>query len=148
MNIIETVKSILTAYPQISSFTNGIDVDFMENTPTNFGLYSTGDELVKEDLLGNQTRRHSFVLYANQQSYGVFDRLSNSSFLLELNYWLETQKGQAITAEFEGISKKGEITKLSSANGMMFNIPTGDINDGITYQLQIYAEYKIESEEF
>ena len=39
--------------------------------------------------------------------------------------------------------REGIITKMSSANGMMFAAPTGDINDGVTYQLQIYAEYKV-----
>jgi len=137
MNIIETIKSILTGYSGITQFTNSISVDFMDNSPTNFGLYSTGDELIKEDVLGNQTRRHSFVLYANQQSYTDYDRLANSNFLLDLNYWLESQKGQEITSG----TRTGELVKLSSANGMLFDIPTGDINDGITYQLQIYAEY-------
>lgn len=31
---------------------------------------------------------------------------------------------------------------------MLFAVPTGNVNDGVTYQLQIYAEYTIESEEF
>lgn len=146
MNIIEAVKETLTNYVKISEFTNNISVDFMENTPTNFGLYSTGDELIREDVLGNQTRRHTFILYAIKQSFTDFDRLCNSSFLLELNYWLEKQKGLLISVEIDGKTKTGEIVKLSSANGMMYSIPTGDINDGITYQLQIYAEYSVKEE--
>lgn len=146
MNIIEAVKETLTNYEKISEFTNNISVDFMENTPTNFGLYSTGDELIREDVLGNQTRRHTFILYANKQSFTDFDRLCNSSFLLELNYWLEKQKGLLISVEIDGKTKTGEIVKLSSANGMMYSIPTGDINGGITYQLQIYAEYSVKEE--
>lgn len=146
MNVIEAVKEILTNYEKISEFTNDISVDFMDNTPTNFGLYSTGDELISEDVLGNQKRRHTFILYANKQSFTDFDRLCNSSFLLELNYWLEKQKGLLISVEIDGKTKTGEIVKLSSANGMMYSIPTGDINDGITYQLQIYAEYSVKEE--
>ena len=68
MNIIETIKSILTGYSGITQFTNSISVDFMDNSPTNFGLYSTGDELVKEDVLGNQIGRHTFILNATKQS--------------------------------------------------------------------------------
>ena len=147
MNIIETVKTILSSYSKISEFTNGIAFDFMDNTPTNFGLSPIGDELIKEDMLGNQTRRHSFVLYANQQSFTDFDRLNNSGFLLELGYYLETVKGNQITVEINGETRTGELKKLSSANGMLFSIPTGDVRDGITYQLQIYAEYTFESEE-
>lgn len=141
MNIIELVKSILSNYSEISKFTNDIAVDFLDNSPANFGLYSTGDELVKEDILGNPKRRHSFVLYANKQSYTDYDRLCNSNFLLDLNYWLETQKGQEIIVEIDNKTITGELIKLSSANGMLFNIPTGNLNDGVTYQLQIYADY-------
>ena len=90
MNIIELVKEILTDYPKIEEFTNKIHVDFTKNDDVNFGLSSTGDTKVKEDILGNQTRRHSFVLYAMNQAFNDYDRLCNSTSLLELSYWLES----------------------------------------------------------
>lgn len=149
MNIIELVKQILTDYPKIQEFTNEVQVDFTDHTnPTNFGISSTGDTLLKEDVLGNQTRQHNFVLYAVNQSYTDYDRLTNSTFLLELAYWLETVKGNEITAMVGDKEKIGKLLSLSSANGMLFSVPTGDINDGVTYQIQIYAKYKLESEEF
>ena len=52
MNIIELVRHILTDYPKITEFTNEINIDFTDDTPTNFGLSSGGDNLVKEDILG------------------------------------------------------------------------------------------------
>lgn len=148
MNIIELVKQILTDYPKISEFTNEINVDFTNDANESVGLYSIGDSLIKEDVLGNQTRQHNFVLYANNQAFNDYDRLANSTFLLDLNYWLETVKGQDITATIDNLEKQGELIGLTSANGMLYGVPTGDINDGVTYQLQIYATYKIESEEF
>ena len=69
-------------------------------------------------------------------------------FLLELNYWLEKQKHIVVTSIVDGKELSGEITKMSCANAMLFAVPTGNVNDGVTYQLQIYAEYTIESEEF
>jgi hypothetical protein len=72
------------------------------------------------------------------------DRLANSTFLLDLGNWLRTVKGQEITTNINGVEKKGKLLKISSANGMLFDIPTGDINEGVTYQLQIYAFYTIE----
>ena len=144
MNIIETVKKVLTEYPRMSEFCNGIHIDFNENKPGNFGLYSNGDSLVKEDILGNQKRKHNFVLYANNQTFNDFERLANSTFLLELGYWLETVKNQPVSVVVEDTAYQGVITKLSSANGMLYMVPTGDINDGVTYQLQIYADYSVE----
>lgn len=143
MNILEKVKEILTEYPKMSEFCNGIHTDFTENKPGNFGLYPNGDTVLKTDILGGQKRKHSFVLYANNQSFNDFERIANSTFLLELAYWLETVKNVPITVTVGTEEREGIITKLSSANGMMFAAPTGDINDGVTYQLQIYAEYKV-----
>ena len=143
MNILEKVKEILTEYPKMSEFCNGIHTDFTENKPGNFGLYPNGDAILKTDILGGQKRKHSFVLYANNQSFNDFERIANSTFLLELAYWLETVKNVPITVTVGNEEREGIITKMSSANGMMFAAPTGDINDGVTYQLQIYSEYKV-----
>lgn len=144
MNIIEAVKKVLTEYPRMSEFCNGIHIDFNKNEPGNFGLYSNGDSLVKEDIIGNQKRKHNFVLYANNQTFNDFERLANSTFLLELGYWLEIVKNQPVSVVVDDTEYQGVVTKLSSANGMLYMVPTGDINDGVTYQLQIYAEYSVE----
>ena len=143
MNILEKVKEILTEYPKMSEFCNGIHTDFTENKPGNFGLYPNGDAVLKTDILGGQKRKHSFVLYANNQSFNDFERIANSTFLLELAYWLETVKNVPITVTVGNEEREGIITKMSSANGMMFAAPTGDITAGVTHQLQISAEYKV-----
>ena len=148
MNIIELVRQILTDYPKITEFTNEINIDFTDDTPTNFGLSSVGDQKISEDILGNQIRQHNFVLYALNQSYTNYDRLANSTFLLDLTYWLEQYKHEdPIEVTINDKTVSGKLLKLSSANAMLYMVPTGDINDGVTYQIQIYAQYFIESEE-
>ena len=148
MNIIELVKHILTDYPKITEFTNEINIDFTDDTHTNFGLSSVGDNLVKEDILGNQVRQHNFVLYALNQSFTNYDRLVNSTFLLDLAYWLEQYKNEdPIEVTINDKTVSGKLLGLSSANAMLYMVPTGDINDGVTYQIQIYAQYYLESEE-
>lgn len=166
MNIIELVKQIINDYPKITEFTNGIHIDFTDDAPTSFGLSSIGNTLLKEDILGNQLRQHNFVLYAVNQSFTDYDRLANSTFLLDFSYWLEHSAiNQAVTSIVDGFGtsfpdgdypandkypiqsgRKGRLIKLSSANAMLYSVPTGDINDGVTYQIQIYAQYTIESE--
>lgn len=144
MNVIELVKQILTDYPKISEFTNEINVDFTDDTPTSFGLSSVGDQLIKEDILGNQIRRHNFVLYALNQSFTDYDRLANSTFLLDLTYWLERYRGNdSIEVTIDNKTVSGKLLGLSSANAMLYMVPTGDINDGVTYQIQIYAQYSL-----
>lgn len=145
MNIIELVKQILTDYPKMSEFTNEINVDFTDDTPTSFGLSSVGDQLIKEDILGNQIRRHNFVLYALNQSFTDYDRLANSTFLLDLTYWLEQYRNNdPIEVTIDNKTVSGKLLGLSSANAMLYMVPTGDINDGVTYQIQIYAQYELE----
>ena len=144
MNIIELLQSILRDFPKIGQ----LHVDYNENAPDEFGLYPTGDTLVKEDILGNQSRRHTFILYAVFQSFNDYDRLMNSGTLLELQMWLERQAdNQEIEITVDNKIITGNLTKLTCANGMLYNIPDNNMNSGVQYQLQITAEYKTESEE-
>lgn len=145
MNIIEITKNIINNCPFISSFSNGIHIDYTENKNGDFGLYSVNDELVKESITGEQYRRHSFILYANHQSINDYDRINNSTFLLDFGYWLETQKGE--TAKVYP-NRAAYITKINSANAMVFDVPTEDINDGCTYQIQIYVNYTVTNSEY
>ena len=145
MNIVELVKSILREFPKIKE----LHFDYSENEVDSYGLYSTGDTLIKEDILGNQTRQHTFALYTVYQSFNDYDRLANSGVLLELQMWLEQYADdQQISVTVGDSELKGTLTKLSCANGMVYSIPDENLNSGVQYQLQITADYKIESEEF
>lgn len=149
MTIIDFMREKLTAYPKISEFiANGdIHIDFTEPQPTNYGLSSTGDSLIKEDIQGAQIRKHNFVLYAVGQSFTDYNRLANSNFLYELSYWLEHLSEETVIFEVEGEEKQGTFLKATTANAMSMGLMGETINDGIMYQLQIYAEYKLESGE-
>lgn len=145
MNIIELVQQTLTEFPQISDLNNGIDVDFTEESTGYCGLYPTGDQLLKEDIVGNQDRRHNFVLYANFEGFSDYQRVANSTFLLNLAYWLEkAATGQEIEVTIDGHTVTGKLTKLSSANGMLYGYKDGTLTGPVTYQLQVYAQYHLE----
>lgn len=145
MNIIETMRSILESFPKISV----LHIDSNKNAPDEFGLYPTGDRLVKADILGNQERSHTFILYADFQSFNDYDRLQNSGTLLELQCWLERcADNQPVTVTVGENELSGTLTKITCRNGMLFSIPDGNMNAAVRYQLQITADYKIESEEF
>ena len=136
MNVIEETQKIISEYPDISLFTNDIDIDFTSDEPTNYGLSSTGETIVRSFITGKQLIRHNFVLYAVKESFNMFTRLSNSNFLLEFSRWLANQKNIEVD--------EGVITKITTSNAMAYEIPSGDINDGIRYQIQIYVEYEKE----
>lgn len=150
MTIIDFMREKLAAYPKISEFLAGekIHVDFTAPEPVNYGLSSSGDTLLKSDLLGNQRRQHSFVLYAVGQSYTDYNRLANSNFLLELAYWLERLPEQeGISVTIDGQELTGRFEKATTANAMSMALMGETIDAGVMYQLQIYAQYTIESED-
>lgn len=145
MNIIELVKQRLSEFPQISTLNNGVNVDFTEGNSGYCGLYPTGDQLLKEDILGNQDRQHNFVLYANFDGINDYQRLANSTFLLDLAYWLEQAAvGQSIEVTINEQTVSGTLKKLSSANGMLYGYKEDTLSGPVTYQIQLYAQYHLE----
>lgn len=153
MTIIDYMRQKLAEYPKIEGFLGGEDIhiDFTDPSPTNYGLSSTGDSLVKEDLLGNQIRQHNFILYAAGQSFTDYSRLANSNFLLELSYWLENLSERSeeteITVNTGSSLLPGKFLKATTANAMSMGLMGETIDQGVMYQIQIYAQYKVESEE-
>ena len=143
MNIIEKIRSILESFPKISEVCNSIHIDFADSEPTSYGLSSTGDELVKEDVLGNQLRQHSFMLYTTYSSINDYERLNNSSALLELAVWLKDQIGCEVETTVGSETYTGTLEKLTASNGMLFEIPQESELEGVQYQLTIIAEYTV-----
>lgn len=135
---------ILESFPKISTVCNEIHIDFADPEPTSYGLSSTGDSLIKEDILGNQTRQHSFLLYSTFSGINDFERQENSTALLELSVWLKEQVGAEIETTTEDETYKGIITKITAENGMLYAVPQENNIDGMQYQLQIVVQYTVE----
>ncbi|MBP7187529.1 MAG: hypothetical protein KBA55_12355 [Ruminococcus sp.] len=133
MNIIEAVRGLLMQFPKISDVVGEVHIDFTDPEPTSYGLSSTDDSLIKEDILGNQLRQHTFMLYTTYSSMNDYERLSNSTALTELGIWLGQQKNVSIDG--------GRITKITTGSGMLIAVPQENEFDGVQYQLQIIAEY-------
>lgn len=148
MTIIDFMREKLTQYPKISDFliNDDIHIDFTEAQPVNYGLSSNGDTLLKEDTLGNQIRKHNFVLYAIGESINDYMRLANSNFLYELAYWLEHLEEEKMTVSINGEDMEATFIQATTENAMSMGLVGETISDGIIYQIQIYAIYRIESE--
>ena len=144
MNIIEKVQAILESFPKISEICNSVHIDFNEPEPTSYGLSSLGDELITEDIIGGQTRQHTFMLYTTYSSINDYERLHNSSALLELGTWLERQTDCEVTTTIGDDTYTGTLTKLKTANGMLYAIPQENEYDAYQYQLQIVAAYTVD----
>lgn len=143
MNIIEKVREILESFPKISEVCNEVHIDFADPTPTSYGLSSIGDSLISEDIVGNQKRQHSFILYSTYSSINDYERLHNSTALLELGVWLRDQVDEEVETVIGDTTYSGEITTLTTDNGMLYNIPQENEMNGVQYQIQIVAEYTV-----
>lgn len=147
MNIIELVKQILTDCPHIADLTGEINIDFTEDSPISISIYPVGDQKIGENIMGWPIRQHNFVMYAVFQSFNDYERMANSTFLLNLAYWLEhAASNQAIETIINEQIVPGALRSLSSANGMLFDYMDGTLIGPVKYQLQIYAQYHLESE--
>lgn len=144
INIIETMRNMLEDFPKISEVCNEIHVDFADPEPTSYGLSSVGDKLLSEDILGNQKRQHSFLLYSTFSGINDFERQENSTALTELSVWLSRQSGIAITTEQDGEVYEGEINNIIAGNGMLYAVPLSNSISGMRYQLQIEVQYTVE----
>lgn len=144
MNIIEKMQEILQSFPKIADVCHEIHVDFTEPHPDSYGLSSMGDTLLLEDILGNQIRQHSFMLYTVYSGMNDYERLHNSSALLELSQWLHSQTGGEVVSLIDGMECAGTITSIAADNGMLYAIPQENYVDGVQYQLQITVTYTAE----
>lgn len=140
MDVIERTRAIVGAFPQIAAALGTVHVDWTDPLPDSYGLSSVGDVLLSSDILGNERRQHSFILYTVYSSINDYERLHNSSALLALAQWLEGQTGAAV----ESLRGTGVITEIRAENGMLYDIPQEDGAAGVRYQLQIIVTYTVE----
>ena len=147
MNIIEKMQEIVSGCPFVTAFGNVLHIEYTDSTPTNFGLTSLGDTLITDDVTGTvMHRQHSFMLYAAFSAINDYERLANSGILLDLSLWLERQTGAEFEQLFGEETLAGEITAIRTANGRLFDIPLGNGELGVRYQLQITVDYDLEEE--
>lgn len=143
MNILEKVRELVQSFPKIAQICGTVHVDFTGNEPTDYGLSSLGDTLTVEDICGNQERQHTFMLHSVFSAVNDFERMSNTGVLLELAQYLDRCVGDEVTHEINGVTHTGEITKITTANGVLTMIPDENTVSGWFYQLQIVAEYTV-----
>lgn len=141
MNVIDATKDMLNKYKRMKEFSKGIEIDHTDSMVEGVGLFSNGDTLIKDDILGNQTRRANFILYSVSRGTTDMERLRNNGFLLELGYYLDKQKNIEITGKIEDKEYPGKITKIRSSNGMKYSVDTE--NKNFIYQIQVLVEYKL-----
>lgn len=147
MNVVNTVKLLLSGSNVLDAFNGNIHVDYMEATDSDAGLYATGPVKVGEDIVGNPRYRMNFQLYTGLRGFTDYDRQVNSDAMAALTYYLNSKRGSAVDEAVNGKTYSGKILSVTASNAMLYDVPSGDYADGVRYQLQIAVEYKIRTEE-
>lgn len=144
MNVIEKIRSVLLSFPRIAELTDSLHVDGSDGGIGTFSLSPTGDTLVSESITGRQKRQHTFLFSAYFSGINDYERISSSGVLLELAVWLSRQKNIPVQTVIDGIAHSGEITEITSANGMLIAVKDDSSAEAYVYQLTIRADYTID----
>lgn len=142
LTVVEFMREWLDKSGLMSEFT-GKHFDFVETVPLESGLFSNGVTKVREDIEGNKQYQANLMLLSGLHAFGDYDRLSNSEFMNCLTYSLDRIRNVKICEKEGGLLRNGIITRVQGSNGMLYSMPTGDVNDGVMYQLQIQVNYTI-----
>jgi len=117
MNVAEIVKE----YLETLDFIDVVNIDYMENTPGAWGLYTTSESVYKEYITGNTEYLTNLTLYYHTEAVSDIERINNISVLSQvvhsLNQW-------------------DNFIKITCSNPVLFSVPVS-LNDGYTYQIQI-----------
>lgn len=140
MNVIETIQQLLTDCDLMNEF-NGVHIDYTEAINGDFGMFPVGPNKTGEDIIGNSKYRITFQLYAGLFAFEDYERLNNTGFLTKLTYWLNKQKNIDVTETVDDVEHKGLIKSIEAGNALLYEYPTGDINDGVRYQIQLQVDY-------
>lgn len=145
MNIVELIRSITTEYLKSSNLTDEIHIDYTvdDGNTENVGIFTVGDTKIGEDILGNETRRNSIVMYLVRQASEDCERLENASFLINMADAFDNIREDFYDVDIgEGENiKHGKLKSIACSNSMLYGRTTGT-GDPV-YQIQLLATYKL-----
>lgn len=136
MNIVEKIKDILTNCALMDDFNNGKHIDYTDKSlVNNYGLYTSGESIAARYINGDKLKIHNFTIYSILDTFDDTDRLSNTSFLINLENYLD----KLVTTPFQDGDIWITIKSFSTSNGMLYE--TLEDKKSI-YQFQLKVTYE------
>lgn len=161
-SVLNTVKRAVANCITIREPNQRVKVDFSESVIGDLSIFPVGPTFVKRDVLGNPVYKLVLTLYSQLSTFNDYDMANNATFMSNLTYSLNKLKRMEIEESLEnylyfneftrfsettffGSAEKltGKILSLDAGNGLKYDYPTGDANDGARYQIQITVTYKL-----
>lgn len=136
MTVIEAMKNYLLTCPYLTARADELRIDYPGAKPVSFALASNGTNTVQCFITGGRVIEHNFVLYAKQYTIENAYRLENSGFFEDFADWLHAQT----LAQVFPTCCDAEFQKITSSNGMLFDLDESGVSG--TYMIQIQAIYE------
>lgn len=137
MTIIESIRSFISKCPYLSEFSNGINVDYLDNEFTSYSIEEVpSNPVIKTYINGSSVRQYLFI-FTSRESYGqdVMQNLENSGFYEHFADWLDEQ---SMLGNLPILSDNKEARKIEAiTSGYAF---ATDI-DKARYQIQCRLVY-------
>ena len=144
-SLTEYVRSVLLTYPEISSTSPEMCIDWLGNRPTRFSIDAEPTAQVVTRFLGGETqRRVSVSLMARFDVLSDDDRAANARFYDELSLWLEHQtRFRLLPHMWEGAMPR----KLLATGGAYLEV-MDEGGDSAAYRMQIEFNYNQKGDKY
>ena len=115
--IIQALREFLAYCPHMNILAGDIDVDWLEQSPEQCGIFPTGQTLVGEDMAGNKEWDYSAAIQMWNFTPEDVNRLDNSGFMELFHEWLNgfSRSGFPLPPDCDFIS-------IRAGNGAMDDI--------------------------
>ncbi len=136
MSIIKAVTEFVRECPFLDQFVP-LFVDHTEDDPTNYGISSTGENVLYSYMDGSEVRQHNFVMYAREFARPDSQRVINTEFIENFSNWLYRM---GVENKLPYLGEDMDPISMSSSNGMLFDID--DNGERALYQIQFELTYQ------
>lgn len=137
-SVLEYLRGLLRQCPFLAQEANGFFVDYSEReSPVNYGLYPTGEQVLQAYMDGGEQIQYDFVLQTVNATPEDVNRAENQKFIERFCRWMRGQS-RALPDMGDGYDPIG----LNAENGQFVDY-SEDTNSG-TYQIMCNFIYEKE----
>lgn len=116
-----------------------LHIDQLEDEPVNYSIGSSGQTLLRSDVLGNETWQYNFLLQTREYTADDLARMNNAEFTEQFVFYIHSCNNNNI---FPDLPSGFTPIEIDADNGMILSID--DDGDRGIYQIQIHLVFERE----
>lgn len=115
--IIQALREWLSLCPLLGVMAADVNVDWLEENPTDHGIFPAGQTQLGEDMYGAKIWQYDALIAVSEFSIGNINRLENCGFMESFHAWINGYSRNGFSLP-EGC----DFITVRAGNGMMDNI--------------------------